>query len=44
MMTAPARIGTARMASTAVMNSAHTDSGSRNQVIPGARRFTTVVM
>jgi len=36
--------GTASTSRTAVMNSAQMVSGMRNIVMPGHRRFTTVVM
>ena len=44
MIAAPERMGMASSTRIAVMKSDQIDSGILNQVIPGARRFTTVVM
>ncbi len=44
MIIAPERTGSARSSRTAVTKSAQTVSGNRKKVIPGARRFRTVVM
>ena len=44
MIAAPCSTGSANTPRMAVMNSAQTDSGIRNQVMPGARWLMIVVM